>query len=162
MSTLSPEEKNRIYEEEKIRMEAQEQLKLEAKKKADAAQGKRTLLALVFIAIAGWFIWSWVSGAVDSFTTAVTTPDTALSVADIAFKQSRAGNPTVTGTVKNSSSKKYGYVQVQFNLYDKAGAQVGSALANINNLEPNGTWKFEAIVLQDNVATARLESVSGF
>ncbi|MGE5590998.1 MAG: FxLYD domain-containing protein [Bacillota bacterium] len=50
----------------------------------------------------------------------------------------------VTGTVKNNSNKKYSYAQVEINLYDKDGNQVGSTLANINNLEPGGTWKFKA------------------
>lgn len=51
----------------------------------------------------------------------------------------------IEGTIKNNTDKQYNYVQVTFNLYDKDGAQIGSALANINNLEANGLWKFKAI-----------------
>ena len=40
----------------------------------------------------------------------------------------------IEGTIKNNTDKQYSYVQVTFNLYDKDGAQIGSALANINNL----------------------------
>lgn len=51
---------------------------------------------------------------------------------------------TIEGTIKNNTDKQYSYVQVTFNLYDSDGAQIGTALANINNLEPNGLWKFKA------------------
>lgn len=67
----------------------------------------------------------------------------------------------IVGTVKNNSSKQYGYAQVEINLYDTSGAVVGSTLANINNLEPNGTWKFEAIALQE-FKTYKIKDVTGF
>lgn len=51
---------------------------------------------------------------------------------------------TIEGTIKNNTDKQYSYVQVTFNLYDSDGAQIGTALANINNLEANGLWKFKA------------------
>ena len=43
----------------------------------------------------------------------------------------------ITGSIKNNTDKQYSYVQVTFNLYDADGAQIGTALANINNLEQN-------------------------
>jgi len=68
----------------------------------------------------------------------------------------------VSGTVRNNSTKQYGYVQIQFNLYDKDGSQVGSAMANLNNLEPNGIWKYKAIVMDDEVTSFKLKGVTGF
>lgn len=68
----------------------------------------------------------------------------------------------IVGTVKNNTNKKYEYVQVSINLYDKTGAQVGSTMANVNNLEPHGTWKFKAIVLEDNTAKYKIDKVTGF
>lgn len=44
----------------------------------------------------------------------------------------------------------YSYVQVTINLYDKDGNLIGSTLANVNNLEPGKTWKFKAIVIEDD------------
>ena len=52
----------------------------------------------------------------------------------------------IGGTVRNNSSKTYRYVQVSINLYDPSGAQVGSTMANVNNLEPHNDWKFRALV----------------
>jgi hypothetical protein len=71
-------------------------------------------------------------------------------------------NRVIRGTVRNNTQKHYGYVQVEINLYDESGAQVGSTLANVNNLEANGTWRFEAMVLEASAASARLKKVTGF
>lgn len=52
---------------------------------------------------------------------------------------------TITGTFTNTSSNTMSYAQVSYNLYDADGAQIGTALANTNNLASGGTWKFEAV-----------------
>lgn len=57
------------------------------------------------------------------------------------------GTTYIEGEIKNNTDKSYSYVQVTFNLYDKNGAQLGTAIDNINNLEPNATWKYKAIGL---------------
>ncbi|QJW47858.1 zinc ribbon domain-containing protein [bacterium BFN5] len=68
----------------------------------------------------------------------------------------------VTGTVKNNTKKNYGYVQVEVNLYDESDAQVGSTLANTNNLEPGGVWKFKALVMQKGNYKYKIKNISGF
>lgn len=68
----------------------------------------------------------------------------------------------VTGTIKNNTNKQYAYVQVTFNLYDDDGAQIGTAMANINNLEANGTWKFKALGITENVASYKLMDITGW
>lgn len=85
-----------------------------------------------------------------------------LEVVDFDWKVGEFGNKYLVGTVKNNSGKQYSYAQVEFNLYDESGAQVGSTLANVNNLEPYGMWKFEAIVIEDKATRAKLKGVSGF
>ena len=70
---------------------------------------------------------------------------------------------TITGVVHNFSGRKYAYAQVEINLFDKEGNQVGSTMANINNLEAGGTWKFTAPIFDDaNVHTFRVMHVNGF
>ena len=66
------------------------------------------------------------------------------------------------GAVKNNCAKQYSYVQVSFNLYDREGNQVGSTFTNLNNLEPYGTWKFEALITEDSTRRFRLKDVTGF
>ncbi len=51
----------------------------------------------------------------------------------------------IEGTVKNNTDKDYSYVDIEFNVYDKNGNNLGSCYDNNSNLEANGTWKFKAV-----------------
>lgn len=71
----------------------------------------------------------------------------------------------VTGVLKNNTDKEKSYVQVTIPAYDVNGNKVGEALANINDLKPNATWKFKAMYLgsEKNVTFKTEElKVSGF
>lgn len=68
----------------------------------------------------------------------------------------------ITGKIKNNTNKQYSYVQVEINLYDDSGAQVGSTLANINNLEANGIWNFEAMVLEKAATKYKIKDITKF
>lgn len=70
----------------------------------------------------------------------------------------------ITGKLTNNTESEVSYIQVEYNLYDAEGAQVGTALANTNNLQPGGVWKFEAIgtASPDEVASFELIDVTGF
>lgn len=50
----------------------------------------------------------------------------------------------IKGTAKNTSSRNYSYASVEFSVYDASGNNLGTALANINNLGSGDTWHFEA------------------
>jgi len=51
---------------------------------------------------------------------------------------------TIKGIAKNNSKKNYSYASVEFSVYDAAGNNLGTALANINNLASGDTWNFSA------------------
>lgn len=68
----------------------------------------------------------------------------------------------IVGTIKNNTNRQYKYVQVEINLYDSSDAQVGSTLANTNNLEPGGKWKFKAAILEDNTARFKIKDITGW
>ena len=51
---------------------------------------------------------------------------------------------TIKGLAKNNSKKNYSYASVEFSVYDSAGNNLGTALANINNLASGDSWSFEA------------------
>lgn len=85
-----------------------------------------------------------------------------LVVEDFRLEMGEYGVGKIVGTLKNNTKKQYSYAQVEFNLYDDTGAQVGSTLANINNLEPGGTWAFEAGVLEGRATQAKLKGISSF
>jgi hypothetical protein len=68
----------------------------------------------------------------------------------------------VTGTVINRRSNTLRYAEIRFNLYDESGAQIGSALANINDLEPGARWNFKASSLGRQFSSYKVSRLSGF
>lgn len=81
---------------------------------------------------------------------------------DFGIKKGQFGIKTVKGTLLNNTDRQFGYVQVEINLYDKEGAQVGSTLANVNNLAPGAKWKYEAPIMDENVTKAELVNISAY
>ena len=72
------------------------------------------------------------------------------------------GTKYIVGTIKNNGKRTYSYVQVTINLYDDDGAQVGSTLDNINNLEAGGTWRFKAMVFEPDATNYKIKEITGF
>ncbi|MFA4876561.1 MAG: FxLYD domain-containing protein [Methanoregula sp.] len=72
------------------------------------------------------------------------------------------GSRYVVGSVKNNGDKTYNYVQITINEYDDSGAQVGSTLANVNNLEPGGIWKFKAYVIDKEATNFKVKEITGW
>ena len=72
------------------------------------------------------------------------------------------GYLTLEGTVKNNTDKTASYVQIQFNVYDADGNQIGTALDNINNLGAGETWKFKALSFEQGAKTYKLAEISGW
>lgn len=68
----------------------------------------------------------------------------------------------ICGTVRNNSNKKYSYVQITFAMYDEKGNKVGSALANVNNLDSGETWSFEALSTYTGAGSYKLDELTGF
>jgi hypothetical protein len=68
---------------------------------------------------------------------------------------------TITGTVVNRRSSKLTYAQITYHVYDASGAKVGTALANINGLEPGARWNFKALALVPG-KTYKFDALSGF
>ncbi len=70
----------------------------------------------------------------------------------------------ISGVYTNKVGKDLNYVQVSYNLFDADGNQIGTALANTNNLADGGTWKFEAFgsAAVDEVASYKIGDVTGF
>lgn len=73
------------------------------------------------------------------------------------------GLQSIEGTIKNNTNDTYSYVQVVFNLFDEDGNQMGTAMANINYLQANGTWKYKATALTtDDFARYELAEITGW
>jgi hypothetical protein len=78
------------------------------------------------------------------------------------YRIKKYGGLSIVGTVVSRSHLRYSYVEISFNLYDKTGAQVGNAWSNVTNLDPLGTWRFEALVLEDGVDRAEFAALRGW
>ena len=70
----------------------------------------------------------------------------------------------IEGIIKNDSDKNYSYIQVTYNVFDKDGNNIGTCLANNNNVMGNSTWKFKAICSgnADDVKTYKLVEITGW
>lgn len=55
------------------------------------------------------------------------------------------GTVKIVGTVTNDTGRDIGYAQISFTGFDKSGAQVDTALANMANLKAGARWRFEAV-----------------
>jgi len=131
------------------------------------------LVSLLFIAVA-------FAGCVGESTSSVNTPVATLSTIkpvvtkttvtaqdDLTLVESHVetgdyGSRYVVGTIKNNVNKQFSYVQVTINEYDSTGAQIGSTLANANNLEPYGTWKFKAYVLDKEATDFKVMTATAY
>jgi len=85
-----------------------------------------------------------------------------LQLDGLEFKAGAFGMGVVTGTIRNTGGQTFNYVQVEVNGYDASGAQVGSTLANINNLEPGGRWNFETMPLSDKAVRVKVKEITAW
>ncbi len=68
----------------------------------------------------------------------------------------------IEGVVKNNGTKKANYVGITFKLYDADNNQVGTAISSMNYLDPDATWKFKAIVIEDDAKSAKLSDITSY
>jgi len=67
----------------------------------------------------------------------------------------------ISGTVQNNSRSAYESVQIEYNLFDASGAQVGNSFDLTENLSPGATWKFRAPILEDRASNFKVISITG-
>lgn len=70
----------------------------------------------------------------------------------------------IKGIVENASDREYSLVAIEYNIYDAAGNQIGTASDQIAHLEPHGRWKFNAEVpaSEHGAASFKLKELTGF
>lgn len=102
------------------------------------------------------------SGSVASGSSGSSSTASDLQLVESHVETGDYGTKYIVGSVKNNGAKTYSYVQVTINLYDNSGAQVGSTLANVNNLEPGGTWKFKAYWIEKDATNYKIKEITGW
>ena len=61
------------------------------------------------------------------------------------------GTPGVCGVAQNTTNHFINYAQIDVNLYDGRKYLIATAMANITNIPPHGTWQFMAAPLTFNI-----------
>jgi hypothetical protein len=87
------------------------------------------------------------------------TPVAATATKTVTLEKSMMGGRHVEGVIRNNSDKVLSYVVVEINLYNDEGAQVGSTLDTISNLDPHTDWNFAALVANRNASRYRVVDV---
>lgn len=74
-----------------------------------------------------------------------------LSISDtqltVSYNEYLGYSASITGVATNTSGRNLSYASIEFSVYDSNGNNLGTALANINNLGKGDTWRFEATLL---------------
>jgi len=84
-----------------------------------------------------------------------------LSLIENQLVTDKFGNRYLTGSLRNNTDHDYKFVKVEYNLYDKDGAKLGTAMSCIEGLEANATWKFKAQILYQDTVSWKLKDYSG-
>ena len=104
-----------------------------------------------------------IAGSGNNTTPTSSTPQEKFSLISEEKITDALGTTYIQGEIKNNTDKNYSYVQVTFNLYDSNGAQLGTAVDNINNLEPNSVWRYKAIgLVTEKVDSYKLVEITGW
>jgi hypothetical protein len=80
------------------------------------------------------------------------------SISPVAIDKTRS-LAYATGTLKNETDKQRFGVTVELELLDSGGKKIGTAKDYKDLIEPRAEWKFRALLVQKNVAAARVASV---
>jgi len=125
---------------------------------------KKKITNSLLLILVGIMFLVFAVGSSSNTTTSSGTSSEELELVEITSAYTSYSSYYIEGSIKNNTEKEYSYVQITFNLYDAEGAQIGTAIDNINNLEPNGIWKFKAIGLAPagNVASYKMVEISGW
>ena len=87
--------------------------------------------------------------AFDALLSSESTPklDISGTTLSVEYNEYLGYSATIKGHAKNNTNKDYSYASVEFSVYDSSGNNLGTALANINNLSSGDSWSFEATLL---------------
>ena len=69
------------------------------------------------------------------------------------------GGAKVTGTARNNTDRLIHAAEIVFNLTDQGGSQVGAVSAQVENLAPHATVRFQVPIEQTNAAFALVREV---
>ena len=119
-------------------------------------------IILAFVVLIGGCSALFVNSVDEAINETVDQTDKYEFIEEPTLSTNEYGNQIIVGVIKNNTSVDKDYIQVSFTLYDANGNNIGTAWTNTNNLKAGGTWKFEAMISEDGMATFELDEVTGF
>ena len=82
------------------------------------------------------------------------------SLSPVAVEKTAGSSITyATGTLKNDTDRQRFGVSVELEILDRAGAKLGTAKDTAQIIEPRAEWKFRALIVPKNAASARVVGV---
>jgi len=82
------------------------------------------------------------------------------SISSVAIDKTSGSSLTyASGSLKNETDKQRFGVTVELDLLDKRGAKIGTAKDYAAIIEPKAEWRFRALLVQKDVAAARVANV---
>lgn len=109
-------------------------------------KSNKKIWIIILVSVAAFFVSFF---AIDALLSSGNKPELEITGTKMSvdYNEYLGYSAVIKGTVKNSSNKNYSYASVEFSVYDAAGNNLGTAIANINNLSKGDTWNFEAHLL---------------
>jgi hypothetical protein len=85
-----------------------------------------------------------------------------LKTGAVTLEKSKGGSSLVygVGDIRNDSEYQRFGVKVELNVFDAAGKNAGKATDYIQVIEPHGSWRFHALILDPKATSAKIAGVS--
>jgi hypothetical protein len=85
-----------------------------------------------------------------------------LKAGAVTLEKAKGGSSLVygVGDIRNDSDYQRFGVKVELNVFDAAGKNAGKATDYIQVIEPHGSWRFHALILDPKAASAKIASVT--
>ena len=84
----------------------------------------------------------------------------ALTLLDFRIEKNEAGKTVLRGNIGNSATTKIDHAAATFKVFDKAGNEIGTATAGVDNLNARFSWTFEVEIVQEGADSARLVAIT--
>ena len=82
------------------------------------------------------------------------------SVSPVTIEKAAGSSITyATGALKNETDRQRFGVNVELEVFDRAGTKLGTAKDAAQIIEPRAEWKFRALIVPKNAASARVVGV---
>lgn len=122
-----------------------EEIKLDVENTPKKKPTKKIWLIVIAFIVASILIYFAIDAVVSTDKTSKL--DVSGCTLSVEYNEYLGYSAKIEGIAKNNSKKNYSYVSVEFSVYDSSGNNLGTALANINNLLSGDSWNFKASLL---------------